>query len=219
MGDNGAGRTLAIIGPGKLGEAVGRLALAAGWAVWFVGSPRHTHLQGSLDTTVPGALATTMDEAATADIVLVAVPHERLGSVEWDRLDHRLVIDATNHWPPPDWSRTPQPELSSSERTSSFNPRMRLAKALNHLGFVDLQDETAPAGDPLRRTLAFATDHQSDAPLIAALLDDLGFDPVNLGPLASGRWLEPGYSAFGRDLTEPELREAIERSRRLYENL
>lgn len=212
-------RSLAIFGPGKVGEALGRLALSGGWDVLYVGSPRHTHLQGFLDVAVPGSHAVTAHEAtASADIVVVAVPFAKASTVPWHEFDETLVIDAMNEWPPVDRTRTPLAVLSTSEVQAARNPRMRLAKALNHLGFIELEDESLPAGDPLRRTLAFATDHDDDRATIAALLDSLGFDPVDLGPLAEGRWLEPGFHAFGKDLDADRLRAAVARSRRLYGN-
>ncbi|WP_036920581.1 NADPH-dependent F420 reductase [Propionicicella superfundia] len=213
------GRTLAVFGPGKVGEAIGRLALAAGWDVLYVGSPRHTSLQPFLDVSVPGSVAVGHEDAARrADVIVLAVPYGAARTLPWHLFADRLVVDAMNRWPPVDWSRTPLPERSTSEEHALLNPRMRLAKTLNHLGFGDLEDDSLPAGDPLRRTLAFATDHDRDRATLIGLLDDLGFDALDLGPLAEGRWLEPGFAGFGRDLDAAGFRAAIAKSRSLYGN-
>jgi predicted dinucleotide-binding enzyme len=211
-------RTLAIFGPGKVGESIGRLALAAGRTVMYVGSPRHKSLQAFMDVTVPGSLAVPAPEAVRqAGVIVLAVPFSAATTLPWHLFSEHLVIDAMNHWPPVDWSRTPLPDLSTSEEHALLNPRMRLAKTLNHLGFVELEDDSLPAGDPLRRTLAFATDHDRDRPAIVALLDDLGFDALDLGLLSEGRWLEPGFPAFGRDLDAVGFPAAIAKSKALYE--
>lgn len=213
-----AARTLAVFGPGKVGESIGRLALAAGRTVLYVGSPRHKSLQAFMDVAVPGSLAVSPTEAVSrAGVIVLAVPFSAAATLPWPLFSDRLVIDAMNHWPPVDWSRTPVPELSTSEAHALLNPRMRLAKTLNHLGFVELEDDSLPAGDPLRRTLAFATDHDRDRPAIVALLDDLGFDALDLGPLSEGRWLEPGFPPFGRDLDAVGFPAAIAKSKALYE--
>jgi predicted dinucleotide-binding enzyme len=46
---------------------------------------------------------------------------------------------------------------------------------------------------------------------VAAIVDDLGFDPVLAGPLADGVRLEPGAEAFGANVTAAELREMLDR--------
>jgi len=61
------------------------------------------------------------------------------------------------------------------------------------------------AGSPLRRALAVVGEDADARAVIARIIDDLGFDAVDGGPLANGRALEPGHPAFGRELSAGEL--------------
>ncbi len=209
-------KTLGIIGAGRVGTTVGRLAIAGGWDVLMVGTARQTSLQLIVDVLVPGAVVTTAEDVADrADVVLVVAPFGKAGTVTWDAFGGKIVIDAMNYWSPVDGhlADVDADPRSTAEIHAASNPDVLLVKTLNHLGYHELEDDSLPAGDPQRRALAYATDHAAAKPVVAGLIDDLGFDPVDIGPLSEGRWLEPGHLVFGRDLNISQLRSAIERSR------
>ena len=65
--------------------------------------------------------------------------------------------------------------------------------------------------DAARRAVAAASDDVEARAAVAALLDDLGFDPVEL-PFAAARQLEGGGPVFGRWVDASGLRSALSRS-------
>lgn len=93
----------------------------------------------------------------------------------------------------------------SSEAVQEFLPTARVVKAFNHMGYHDLFDETKPAGSDGRKAIAIAGDNPSDHEAAAQLVDDIGFDPLIIGDLKSGRKLEAGQPAFGANLEKKSL--------------
>lgn len=199
---------IGIFGAGKVGTALARLLLTAGHDVHITGSPRQSALELLVDVVAPGARVATPDELISAsDVIIVAVPFSKSDTVPWNRFDGHIVIDAMNYWPPIDGllDRIENDERSTSEIFAARNPRMRLVKSLNHLGYHEMEDDPAPAGDALRRALAVVSDDGDARAVVATIIDAIGFDPVDGGALANGRVLQPGFDVFGRELNANEL--------------
>lgn len=199
---------IGIFGAGKVGTALARLLVASGHQVLISGSPRQTALDLLVSVIAPGArVATPAELVATADVIIVAVPFSKAGTVPWDTFDGRIVVDAMNYWPPVDGNIA---EIDADPRTTSEinavrNPRARVVKSLNHLGYHEMEDDSMDPGSPLRRALAVVGDDAGARAVVAAIIDAIGFDPVDGGALSHGRALEPGHPAFGRELSAGEL--------------
>ena len=208
------GSRLGIIGAGKVGTTLGRLALAAGWEVLVSATPTRVMQALIVETMLPGArLVPEAEVAADADIVVLAVPLSKVTSVDLSALSGKIVIDAMNHWYPVDGAHDDVADSpSSSHWVQSLNPAMRIVKSLNHLGYHDMETVARPAGHPERRAVAAASDDSEARAAVAGLLDALGFDPVELD-FPDGRHLEGGTPVFGRWVDVAGLRGAVERSR------
>ncbi|RXZ67126.1 NADP oxidoreductase [Agromyces albus] len=199
---------IGIIGAGKVGTALARLFVASGHQVLIAGSPRQTALDLLVGVVAPGAVVATPHElAARADVIIVSVPFGKAASVPWHEFDGRIVVDAMNYWPPVDGNiaEVDDDPRSTSELNAARNPRARVVKSFNHLGYHEMEDDSLPPGAPLRRALAVVGDDDEARAVIARLIDAIGFDAVDGGPLANGRALEPGHPAFGRELSATEL--------------
>ena len=189
---------LGILGAGRVGTAIARQAMRAGYEVAIAASGDPADIELIVEVMAPGARAVTAAEAARAsDLVVLAVPLRRYVTLDPAMLAGRVVVDAMNYWAETD-GHLPALETarSSSEMVADHLTGARLVKTLNHIGYHELETDHAPAGAPGRRALAVAGDDDAARAGVMDLIDRLGYDAVDAGPLAAGVALEPGTEIF-----------------------
>jgi predicted dinucleotide-binding enzyme len=199
---------LGIVGAGKLGTTLARAAIAAGYDVAISGSGPPDGIALTLDVLAPGARAATVDEVVRhADIIVLAVPTHRFRELAGDLFAGKILVDAMNYWEPVDGD---DPELADAEDGTStivqaHFPSARVVKSLNQLGYHELEEQRRPQGAPDRIAIGAAGDDRLAVRRVMHLIDRLGFDPVDLGPLENGVALEPDGSPFAVTYSADEL--------------
>jgi 8-hydroxy-5-deazaflavin:NADPH oxidoreductase len=207
-------RRLGIVGAGKFGTTLARAAVAAGYDVAISGSGPSDNIALTVEILAPGARAATTDDVVGhADVIVLAVPTHRFRELQPDLFAGKVLIDATNYWPPVDGD---DPELADApEGTSTIVqqhfPSARLVKSLNQLGYHQLEENQQPHGAPNRIAIGAAGDDQLAVRKVMRLLDHLGFDPVDAGPLKNGVALEPDGSPIAATYNAEQLAQRISR--------
>lgn len=204
--------TLGILGAGKLGTTLARLAVAAGYDVLIAGSGPVEKISLTIEVLVPGAQAMTAKEVTEkSDIILLALPLGKYQTIPQKELAGKIVIDAMNYWWEVDGKENTISnfQISSSEVVQNFLADSIVIKAFNHMGYHDLEDETRVAGEDGRKAIAYATNDSSAGDAVAQIIDNLGFEPLFIGPLKNGIILEPGSPLFGANLVKEELQDEI----------
>jgi hypothetical protein len=201
---------LALLGAGHVGPVIARLAIRAGYPVAIATSGDPEDIALITELVIPGAQPRwATDAVADADIVVLAIPLHRFLDVDPGLLGGKLVIDAMNYWPASDGVLKPFEDGGSSEVVARQLAGSTVVKALNHIGYHELEDRARPAGAPDRRTAGVAADDPEAAATVARLIDRIGYDPVRLESLRAGRVLQPGGPVFGVVLTLPEFEWAV----------
>lgn len=194
-------RTLGLIGSGMIGSSVARLAVAAGLEVVLSNSRGPETLAGLAAELGARARAATPAEAArAADLVVAAVPfsaHDRLPA---KALAGKTVLDTANYYPERDGHL---PELDAGELTSSALlqrrlPGSRVVKAFNNITPHQIVSLARPAAAADRSALPIAGDDAGARAEAARLLDVLGYDTVDMGPLADSWRSEPDTPVYVR---------------------
>jgi predicted dinucleotide-binding enzyme len=190
-------KTFGIIGAGNIGQTVARHLLKAGHPVILSNSSGPDTLIETVNALGEGAVAGTVKQAASTDIVLLSLPWSQVPTlsnvVDWT---NRLVIDATNHFISyaPDFQVADLGTRASSEVVASLLPGARLVKAFNTIYFKILaQDPVVGEGN---RVLFISGDDNDAKSEVASIIAAIGFAPVDLGSLGTGSKLQQAKGAL-----------------------
>lgn len=203
--------TLGILGAGKLGTTLGRIFIKAGYPVMISGSKDVEKIALTVEILVPNAIAATKENVTeAADIIILALPLSKMDTIPTTHIKDKIVIDTMNYWWEVDGvNRIPSdPTISSSELVSKTIGSNRVVKAYNHMGYHDLEFETH-AKD--RKVIALASDDEDAKMIVKQIIEDTGFDPLDLGSLHQGIVLEPGSDLFGANLPRHEFLETLKK--------
>ncbi|TFD62752.1 NADP oxidoreductase [Cryobacterium suzukii] len=209
--------TIGILGAGRVGTALARQALKAGYQVRIATTQPAADNALLVDIVTPGALAVESSQAAASDLVVLAIPLHKYRTLNPDSLAGRIVIDAMNYWAPVDgvFDDFESDARTTSEVVEGFLQHARVVKSLNHIGYHELEEDDRPAGDETRRALALAGDDDEAKALVASFIDRLGYDAVDAGPLAAGRSFQPATEIFTGSHTANQLVALIQKARPL----
>lgn len=193
--------TVGLIGAGMIGGTVARLAVAAGYDVVLSNSRGPQTLAGQVEELGPKARAATPDEAAAVgDLAVVTIPLKAYRSVPVEPLAGKAVIDTLNYYPSRDGR---MPELDGGSLTTSELLQQQLrgahvVKCFNNIFFKHLLALARPAGSPERSALPIAGDDARAKATVTAFLDAIGYDAVDVGPLAESWRTQPDTPVYGR---------------------
>ncbi|WP_245753797.1 NADPH-dependent F420 reductase [Geodermatophilus ruber] len=191
--------TLGLIGSGHIGSTLARLAVDADLDVVLSNSRGPETLADLVAELGPRARAATPAEAAAAgDWVVATVPLKSYAEIPAAPLAGKIVLDTINYYPERDGhvAELDAGGTTTSELLQRHLPDSRVVKAFNNIFFRHLAALGRPAGAADRSTLPIAGDDEEAMAAVAQLLDRLGYDALDAGPLADSWRFERDMPAY-----------------------
>jgi predicted dinucleotide-binding enzyme len=203
----GIAMRIGFIGSGKIGGTLARLLSGVGHEVMVSNSRGPETLADLVEELGPKAQAGTAAEAASfGDVVVLAIPFGRYPDLPAQELRGKVVIDTNNYYAQRDGAFPAGPG-SSSEAIAAHLEGARVVKAFNNTRWAHLRDKGRPSGADGRLAMPIAGDDDAAKQVVTSLMDEIGWDAVDLGALSEGRRQEPGTAVYGTLLTADQVRE------------
>jgi predicted dinucleotide-binding enzyme len=203
---------IGIIGAGNIGGTLTRRLTALGHEVEVANSRGPETLQDLARET--GARAVTVQEAARdKDVVVVTIPQGRVPDLPDDLLadaGDAVVVDTGNYYPRERDGRIAEIEEGLPEsRWVERQLGHPVVKAFNNIYAQHLLENGRPAGAPDRIALPIAGDDPEAKAVVARLVDELGFDPVDAGGLDESWRQQPGSPVYTTDRDAEGVRRGL----------
>jgi NADPH-dependent F420 reductase len=181
--------TIAIIGTGNVGTAIGSGAAKAGYDVVFAGRDA-----AKAETVAAGVGArsahSAREAAAAADIIILAIPYTALTEVAAEIAPAsagKIVVDPTNPLKPDYSGLATGGGTSGAEELARLLPESKVVKAFNTVFAGNAAD---PQRLGFQLDALFATDDEAAKDAVCGLSGSIGFRPIHVGPLVAARELE-----------------------------
>ncbi|CAD9219982.1 3-hydroxyisobutyrate dehydrogenase [Burkholderia cenocepacia] len=204
---------IGIIGIGNIGGTLARRLKAAGHDVRVANSKGAEGVRPFADEI--GAAAVDVRGAVDGvDAIVLAIPLPAIANLPPHLLDavpaHVPVIDTSNYYPGLRDPRIPDIDGGMPESVwVSERLGRRVIKAFNTILADSLAEFGAPAGAPGRLAIAVAGDDDNAKRITMALVDAVGFDPVDAGSLDESWRQQPSTPAYCCDWDAPTMRDAL----------
>lgn len=196
---------VAIIGAGSVGTNLAKALAARGHTILFgVRNAGSEKTRAALAALRNSAVATSIPDAiAYGDLIVLAVGWPAAGEIVRGvapQLSGKIVIDATNVF-----GESVQPGRSAAETLAELAPGAKIVKCLNTIGAEHYLD---PLFDGKPATMFMCGDDMETKTFAAWLVENIGFQVVDAGPLANAGlleamarlWVSLSKSGMGRDI-------------------
>lgn len=181
---------VAIIGSGNVGGAVANAAKNTGHDVTVAdleGTETLAALGNELGVTTTNS---NVDAVSDSDVIVLAVPFGAVETVVAGIADHvgdKIVLDVTNPLKPDLSGLQTDGGTSGAELVQQHLPRAKVVKAFNT---VLAANQASPSVDGVQLDGFVAGDDADAKKHVLHLLEEIGFRPVDVGPLSTARYLE-----------------------------
>jgi predicted dinucleotide-binding enzyme len=198
---------IGVIGAGRIGGNAARMLARAGHEV-LVSVSRDPQKLEALAAEIGGRAGTPREAVAFGEVVMLSVSWTLVDDVlaQAGPLHGRIVIDTTNQFGRAGWEDLGK--RTAAEVNDARMPGARYTKAFNTLT-AGFQAQAAGRTGRDRVVMFLCGDDEEAKRVVAGLIEDAGFTPVDIGGVADAAPMEaprrPG-AVYGEELHEQEAR-------------
>ena len=206
---------IGIIGAGNIGGTLSRRLSALGHRVSLANS-RGPETLADLARESGAQAVSVADAARAGELVIVTIPEGKIPNLPKDLFngapDSVVVVDTGNYYPQRDGRiddiENGMPESRWVERQLG----RPVVKAFNNIRAQRLMEGGRPAGAPGRIALPVSGDDIRGKEVVLQLMNELGFDGVDTGPLTESWRQQPGTPVYATDLDADGVRRALDQA-------
>jgi len=183
---------IGILGSGLIGGKLGTIFARAGHEVTFSYSRDPKKLEG-LAKDANARAGTLRDAAQESELLVLAVHWSRLDDVlsQAGNLAEKTIVTCSLPMNADDSQLVIAHTSSGAEALAKRVPQARVVSAFGTIPSEVLFDVFETRKQRNRPSLLYAGDDVESKNTVATLIRDVGFEPVDAGPLRMARYLEP----------------------------
>jgi predicted dinucleotide-binding enzyme len=208
---------IGIIGAGHIGGNLAQLLVQHGHDV-VIANSRGPETLTEVSRRTGATAVPAADAPRDADVVIIAVPLKAITDLPAGLLEtagpDAAVIDANNYYPQRDGRIGPLEDGETSARWVSEHLGRPTVKVFNNILAQQLLDRPQPSGTDGRRALPVTGDDEPSKAVVLTLVDQIGFDALDIGSLNESWRYQPGTPAYGPDVDAAKLIELLNEAER-----
>lgn len=204
---------IGIIGAGHIGGTLARRLVAVGHNVKIANS-RGPQTLVDLARESGAKAVTVADAVKDVGLIIVTIPEKNIPVLGRSVFEHVpadvVIVDTGNYYPRERDGRIAAIEEGTPESVwMSGQIGQPVIKVFNNIYAQHLLENGKPHGAAGRIALPVAGDDAAAKKQVMALVDQLGFDPVDAGSLADSWRQQPGTPVYCGDLDAAGVRKAL----------
>ena len=205
---------IGIIGAGEMGRCLASRLVTCGHTVSIANSRGPASLKQVVENI--GAEPVSIEDATkNKDVIIVSIPQKSIADLPKKLFEDipgdTVVIDTGNYYPGLRDGAIPALEqIGIDSLWVQMHLGVAVVKVFNSILATSIKDFGRPQGDRNRIAIAISGDSIKSKKIVFTLVEELGFDPYDVGDIAQSWKQQPGSPIYCRDIHLEELKKRVE---------
>ena len=205
---------IGIIGAGEMGRCLASRLVTCGHTVSIANSREPASLKQVVENI--GAEPVSIEDATkNKDVIIVSIPQKSIADLPKKLFEDipgdTVVIDTGNYYPGLRDGAIPALEqIGIDSLWVQMHLGVAVVKVFNSILATSIKDFGRPRGDRNRIAIAISGDSIKSKKIVFTLVEELGFDPYDVGDIAQSWKQQPGSPIYCRDIHLEELKKRVE---------
>ena len=205
---------IGIIGAGEMGRCLASRLVTCGHTVSIANSRGPASLKQVVENV--GAEPVSIEGATkNKDVIIVSIPQKSIADLPKKLFEDipgdTVVIDTGNYYPGLRDGAIPALEqIGIDSLWVQMHLGVAVVKVFNSILATSIKDFGRPQGDRNRIAIAISGDSIKSKKIVFTLVEELGFDPYDVGDIAQSWKQQPGSPIYCRDIHLEELKKRVE---------